>query len=36
LEESGKRVELKKASEYPIPDELQSGLDDNAILKRAF
>ena len=36
LEESGKKVELKKPSEYPIPDELQSRLDDNAILREAF
>src|SRR6201984_415537 len=27
LEESGKKVELKKPSEYPIPEELQSRLD---------
>ena len=36
LEESGKKVELKKASEYPIPEELQSRLDDNAALRAAF
>lgn len=36
LEESGKKVELKKASEYPIPEELQSRLDDNARLRAAF
>jgi len=36
LEESGKRIELKKSSEYPIPDELQRSLDDNAALKSAF
>src|SRR5246127_5047219 len=36
LEESGKRIELKKPSEYPIPEELQSRLDDNAVLRAAF
>ena len=32
LEESGKKIELKKPSEYPIPEELQRRLDDNAVL----
>lgn len=36
LEESGKRVELKKPSEYAIPDELQTTLNGNAALKAAF
>lgn len=36
LEESGKKVELKKPSEYAIPEELQARLDDDAILKSAF
>src|SRR4051794_6447588 len=36
LEESGKKIELKKPSEYPIPEELQSRLDDNAVLRSAF
>ena len=36
LEESGKRIELKKSSEYPMPEELQSRLDDDAILRAAF
>src|SRR5436305_10438289 len=36
LEESGKKVELKKPSEYPIPEELQRRLDDNAALRWAF
>ena len=36
LEKSGKRVELKKPSEYPIPEELQRKLDDNAALRSAF
>lgn len=36
IEESGKRVELKKPSEYAIPEELQTRLDDDAVLKAAF
>lgn len=36
LEESGKKVELKKPSEYAIPDELQIILNGNAALKEVF
>jgi uncharacterized protein YdeI (YjbR/CyaY-like superfamily) len=36
IERSGKKVELKKPSEYAIPEELQTLLDDNAVLKAAF
>jgi len=36
LEESGRKVALRKASEYPIPEELQSRLDHNAVLRAAF
>jgi uncharacterized protein YdeI (YjbR/CyaY-like superfamily) len=36
LEESGKKVKLKKPSEYPIPEELQSALDADPILRAAF
>ena len=36
LEESGKKIELKKPSEYPIHEELQSRLDDDAVLTVAF
>lgn len=36
LEESGKKVALKKASEYAIPEQLQARLDDNAVLRAAF
>lgn len=36
IEESGKKVELKKPSEYAIPEELQTRLDENAALKAAF
>ena len=36
IEECGKKVELKKPSEYAVPEELQTRLDENAVLKRAF
>ena len=36
LEESGEKVELKKLSEYDIPDELQNWLNDDALLRVAF
>ncbi|HEY2470115.1 MAG TPA: YdeI/OmpD-associated family protein [Terracidiphilus sp.] len=36
LEESGKKLALKKPSEYAIPEELQDTLDDNAVLRAAF
>jgi len=36
LEESGKKIRLKKPSEYTIPEELQSRLNDDPILKAAF
>jgi uncharacterized protein YdeI (YjbR/CyaY-like superfamily) len=36
LEESGKKVALKKASEYPIPEELQIRLDADPLLHTAF
>ncbi|HEY6489747.1 MAG: YdeI/OmpD-associated family protein [Terracidiphilus sp.] len=36
LEESGKKVELKKASEYAIPEELQSRLKGDPMLKAAW
>jgi len=36
LEKSGKRVVLKKDSDYPIPQELQQRLDDNVALRSAF
>src|SRR6516165_10199319 len=32
LEESGKKVALKKPSEYAVPEELQTRLDDDALL----
>jgi uncharacterized protein YdeI (YjbR/CyaY-like superfamily) len=36
LEESGKKVELKKPSAYPVPVELQAKLDENSMLRAAF
>ncbi|MFP5237187.1 MAG: YdeI/OmpD-associated family protein [Acidobacteriota bacterium] len=36
LQESGKKVELRKPSEYAIPDELQAVLKGNAAVKAAF
>jgi uncharacterized protein YdeI (YjbR/CyaY-like superfamily) len=36
LEESGKKVKLKRPSEYPIPEELRSRLDGNGALRAAF
>ncbi len=36
LEQSGKKIERKKLAEYPIPEELQTMLDHNAVLRSAF
>ena len=36
LEESGKKVALRKASDYAIPEELQARLDQDAVLRAAF
>ena len=36
LEESGTKIDLKKPSEYPIPEELRTRLDENAVLRSAF
>lgn len=36
LEESGRKVQLKKPSDYPVPEELQTLLDANARLRAAF
>ena len=36
LEKSGAKIDLKKPSEYPIPEELQRRLDADAILRSAF
>ena len=36
LEESGKKVKLKKLSEYAIPEELQAMLNGNATLRASF
>lgn len=36
IEKSGKKVVLKKASEYPVPEELQARLDAAPKLRAAF
>jgi uncharacterized protein YdeI (YjbR/CyaY-like superfamily) len=36
IEESGKKVKLKQPSEYPVPEELQTTLDADAMLSAAF
>jgi uncharacterized protein YdeI (YjbR/CyaY-like superfamily) len=36
LEESGKKVKMKKPSEYPVPEELQDRLANDAVLRAAF
>jgi uncharacterized protein YdeI (YjbR/CyaY-like superfamily) len=36
LEESGKKVPLRKPADYPVPEELQSLLDRDVSLKTAF
>ena len=36
LEEAGKKVALKKPSEFPIPEELQARLKASAVLKAAY
>jgi len=36
LEKSGKKVALKKVSEYAVPEELQSRLDEDAVLRAAW
>ncbi len=36
VEEAGLKVDLKKTTEYPIPEELQKRLDKNRALKTAF
>ena len=36
IEKAGKKVELKKTTEYAVPEEFQARLDADADLKRAF
>lgn len=36
VEKAGLKVELKKTSEYAVPEEFQSKLNEDAALKRAF
>lgn len=36
LEKSGKKIELRKVADYPVPDEFQRALDEDEALARAF
>ena len=36
MEESGKKVKLKKPSEYVVPEELQARLDREPVVRAAF
>lgn len=36
IEKSGKKVVLKKTSDYPVPEEFKKALDENPDLKNAF
>jgi uncharacterized protein YdeI (YjbR/CyaY-like superfamily) len=36
LEKSGKKIEIRRTSEYPIPEELQRRLDEDEVLRSAF
>lgn len=36
IEQSGQKVELKKASEYPVPEEFQRALDEDKALNKSF
>ncbi|MBM7420298.1 MULTISPECIES: YdeI/OmpD-associated family protein [Chryseobacterium] len=36
IEQSGQKVELKKASEYPVPEEFQRALDEDKTLNESF
>ncbi|MBO6183111.1 MAG: YdeI/OmpD-associated family protein [Chryseobacterium sp.] len=36
IEQSGQKVELKKVSEYPVPEEFQRALDEDNTLNESF
>lgn len=36
IEKSGKKVEVKKVNDYPVPEEFQNILDENEALSKAF
>jgi uncharacterized protein YdeI (YjbR/CyaY-like superfamily) len=36
IEKSGKKVEMKKAADYPVPEEFQRVLDEDEVLNKAF
>lgn len=36
IEKSGKKVEMKKAADYPVPEEFQRVLNEDEVLNKAF
>jgi len=36
IEKSGMKIQLKKASDYPVPEEFQKILQENSTVKKAF
>jgi len=36
IEKSGKKVDMKKVTDYPVPEEFQKALDDDEALHKAF
>lgn len=36
IERAGKKIEMKKVSDYPIPPEFQKALDEDEVLNKAF
>ena len=36
IEKSGKKVEMKKTADYPVPDEFQRAMEEDTALKKAF
>ncbi len=36
IEKSGKKIEMKKVVDYPVPEEFQRTLDEDQILNKAF
>ena len=36
IEKSGKKIQLKKTSDYPVPEEFQKILEENSRVKKAF
>lgn len=36
IEQSGKKVDMKKVSDFPVPDEFQHAMDNDDFLRKAF